>query len=301
MTALLSICLATPTHAADLPSIKSAPQTAPAPIWTGLYAGLNAGGVLGNNNSLNNTTWNVYQPASNADYALAALLSGNGAGGFQNAALIGGGQIGYSNQLTFNGFSFVTGGEADIQGLTSYGGSGNRWNSVNTDNFGAPVSLQSNQKGFANISYLGTVRTRFGMLVTPNLLVFGSGGLAYGGLNLNIQNTQFWTTTGGAQAGSNSVMIGSNSAYTTQVGWSVGGGLEWMFAPNWSAKAEYLYYDLGQFSSTVVNNYYGTGGFAGNNGIQNASSYTGHITGNIIRAGMNYHFNIAPVPVVAKY
>ena len=34
-----------------------------------------------------------------------------------------------------------------------------------------------------SLSYLGTVRGRLGFLATPTLLVFGSGGLAYGGMN----------------------------------------------------------------------------------------------------------------------
>jgi outer membrane immunogenic protein len=38
--------------AADLPSIKSAPVTAPTPMWTGFYAGLNAGGMWGGNTQL---------------------------------------------------------------------------------------------------------------------------------------------------------------------------------------------------------------------------------------------------------
>jgi outer membrane immunogenic protein len=36
----------------------------------------------------------------------------------------------------------------------------------------------------------------------------------------------------------------------TRVGGTVGGGLEWMMAPNWSVKAEALYYDLGSVTVT---------------------------------------------------
>ena len=46
--------------------------------------------------------------------------------------------------------------------------------------------------------------------------------------------------------GSTDLSLGVGSFSDTRVGWTVGGGLEWMFLPNWSAKVEYLYYDLGR-------------------------------------------------------
>jgi len=55
------------------------------------------------------------------------------------------------------------------------------------------------------------------------------------------------------QAGVNQWIALGNASYSnTQVGWTAGGGVEWMFMPNWSAKAEYLYYDLGNISATSV-------------------------------------------------
>ncbi len=57
------------TVAADLPSMKSAP--APAPMWTGFYAGLNAGGNWANNNSVNVTTW-PFTAGSNGKYWVTA-------------------------------------------------------------------------------------------------------------------------------------------------------------------------------------------------------------------------------------
>jgi opacity protein-like surface antigen len=38
----------------------------------------------------------------------------------------------------------------------------------------------------------------------------------------------------------------SGSASNDRTGWTVGGGLEWMFAPNWSVFAEYNYMDFGR-------------------------------------------------------
>jgi outer membrane immunogenic protein len=46
-------------------------------------------------------------------------------------------------------------------------------------------------------------------------------------------------------------------ASETRTGWTVGGGIEWAFWSNWSAKAEYDYYDFGTRTLTL------TGTFAG--------------------------------------
>ena len=71
----------------------------------------------------------------------------------------------------------------------------------------------------ANLSWFGTVRGRLGYLITPTLLIYGTGGFAYGQVDA-------W---------------GFSSTHT---GWTAGGGVEWMFAPHWSAKVEYLYVNL---------------------------------------------------------
>lgn len=268
----------------------------PAPIWTGFHAGLNAGGTFGNNSALNGQTWNLWQDASNVDYSSAALLSGS-ASTSGNAGFIGGGQIGYDWQLSFHGMGFVTGVEADIQGIAGSGGSPSRWlASPSADPENATTTLLSNQQGSANLSFLGTVRGRLGYLAMPTLLVYGTGGLAYGGLNARIQNTQIWQD----ETGPWNLVYGQGAYSNTQVGWTAGGGAEWMFMPNWSAKVEYLYYDLGKVSGTVINTSYGLQPGV-NTGLQSATNYSGRVSGNIVRAGVNYHFNFASAPVVAKY
>jgi outer membrane immunogenic protein len=85
------------------------------------------------------------------------------------------------------------------------------------------------------------------------------------------------------------------------VGWTAGGGAEWMFMPNMSAKVEYLYYDLGTASGSVVNPFYGVQAAAGRNGLESVTNYSSRVNGNIVRAGVNYHINFAPAPIIAKY
>ena len=74
-----------------------------------------------------------------------------------------------------------------------------------------------------------------------------------------------------------------------------------MFLPHWSLKAEYLYYDLGNITGSVVNTYAGFADAAGQSGVSSVTNYSGRVSGNIVRAGVNYHFNWGSAPVVAKY
>ena len=76
--------------------------------------------------------------------------------------------------------------------------------------------------------------------------------------------------------------------------------------PNWSAKVEYLYYDLGNitYSGGVSSVIAQPGGVqpVGQLLYALASQTSTRFNGNIVRAGVNYHFNWgAPAPVVAKY
>ena len=142
---------------------------------------------------------------------------------------IGGGQVGYNMQLSK---LFVVGLEADIQGKT---GTSNGSIAAGQVVVGVPVT--SIQTVSAKTDWIGTVRGRVGILLAPTWLVYFTGGLAYGGNDAS--STLFQSGTNGF------VGTGAGSLSTTRVGGTFGAGLEWMFARNWSAKAEYLFYDLG--------------------------------------------------------
>ena len=201
---------------------------------------------------------------------------------------IGGGQVGYNWQ--FN--NWVTGIEADIQGLANNGKT-NRPYVGPVPGFPAEqyVGIQSSQ---AQVSWLGTLRGRLGGLISPSSLIYVTGGLAYGGVKAG----------GAINAQENASFVGTPFDYLpsvgnainsqTRAGWTLGGGWEWMFAPRWSVKAEYLYYDLGTVSTDyavstvcvpaacpgVVPVAFGT-----------AAVHTStRLNGNIARAGVNYHF-----------
>lgn len=269
--------------AADLPSRKGPPAylpPPPPPMWTGFYLGLNAGGTFGNTGSSTTETFGLINGASPIHGWVAGLSAASVANNTDNGGFIGGAQIGYNWQF---GNNFVASVEADIQGVASSGGARTGFGVANDPGVGTFVTLTSHT---ARLDYFGTVRGRLGWLFTPSLLLYGTGGLAYGGIQTS---TNFVTTELATNVG-----FGGSTFADTKVGWTAGGGFEWMFWPNWSAKVEYLYYDLGTVRSTgaVIQPALDWGYVA-----DTRTRFNGHI----VRAGVNYHFNWGAAPVMAKY
>jgi outer membrane immunogenic protein len=124
------------------------------------------------------------------------------------------------------------------------------------------------------------LRGRLGIVANQNWLLYVTGGLAYGGVKANDSIVQ--TSTNGFSG------AGFGSLSTTRAGWALGAGTEWMFAPKWSVKAEYLHYDLGtaSFGSAPV----GTptsAFFVGTPYQTNVTSV--RFQGDMVRLGLNYH------------
>jgi len=271
---------------ADLPSRKGPVEVSPPPppLWTGFYAGLNVGGTFGGGGDIS-----VTHLDARPDPAASAALSGLANTDF--AAFIGGGQVGYNYQFSPR---FVAGIEADIQGTVGNGGSPS-FSSVARGALNPANTYSGNGYASQSFDYLGTVRARVGFLLTPTLLAYGTGGLAYGWTNLS--HTVFGTVTNGSGA-LTGVSYGSVNASQTQTGWTAGGGLEWAFAPDWSAKLEYLYYDLGSYNISAQTQGVTLKTGASANGV---SLVNGQFYGHIVRVGLNYHFNFDPsAPIVAK-
>ena len=86
---------------------------------------------------------------------------------------------------------------------------------------------------------------------------------------------------------------GFGSFSGVRVGYTIGAGLEWMFASNWSAKVEYLYYDLGskRYGSGGVSADMGPTTFPGFGTAAIDTTTKVEFTGSDIRLGINYHFN----------
>jgi outer membrane immunogenic protein len=282
---------AAPALASDLPSRKEPPPPpyfAPAPVsnWTGFYLGLNAGGTFGGDDNIYMTSGAL---SPNIDAAAISAI-GSGTGNSNFGGFIGGGEIGYNWKLAP---TIVAGVEADIQGVAAGGGDSSFASAAPgvlnpTHTFNGAVTVSR------NLDYLGTLRGRVGYLATPSLLLYATGGLAYGGASLSSSFLGAEANGAGAPVGASYSGVANSG---TQVGWTAGGGLEWMFAPHWSAKIEYLYYDLGTVSIGGPLQLYGPLG-AGLGASQTSAQFNGHV----VRAGVNYHFGWAsPASVAAKY
>lgn len=267
LIAAVAVLAATAAHGADIagrPYTKAAALSA-AYNWSGFYIGLNAG-----------YGWEdpsvAYAPNQTA-------ISGAGAtyptGSWNNSGALGGLQAGYNWQFDRR---WVAGLEADIDASAIKGSDA----SAGRVGYGA-AAFTTSQK----VDWFGTVRGRIGFLPTDRLLVYGTGGLAYGEVKeatsmfhagLNVTGGGFGVSCPTNQT----CFVGSASGVRT--GWTAGAGLEYAFAQNLTVKAEYLYVDLG--GSSVV-------GTALNGNGQTPASYTASISRlgfNIVRGGLNYRF-----------
>jgi outer membrane immunogenic protein len=244
--------------AADLGRLPAkAPPIVPAPVWnwTGFYIGAHAGYGFGSDDSVDTTgqaPGNIANVLGGARPASVTL---------DRDGFIGGGQIGYNWQFAPN---WLLGIEADI----SYTDIRETTNVV-TLPLAGPGTL--NNSFSSRLEYLGTVRGRIGY-VFDRTLVYATGGLAYGDVRNSVN---FFGTAGQLQ------FTGSTSGIET--GYTVGGGIEHAFLPNWTVKGEYLYYDLGRDTVNVAV-IPGSGG--GGTGYNSTFKNDGHIA----RIGINYKF-----------
>lgn len=180
----------------------------------------------------------AYQPA----IWDGAYIGINGGYGWSNSGVtepdgaFGGGQLGYNWQRD----RFVFGVEGDFQGADISGRA--------SDGMGDFARTDMN--------WFSTVRGRVGITNGPWLL-YGTGGVAFADFDnkLNLSGDTFRDSD-------------------TKTGYAVGGGLEWAFSRNWSAKAEYLYMGFGD--STLHDSF-------GNEARINNDVQT-------VRVGLNYHF-----------
>ena len=191
--------------------MKDAPAYVPPPTWTGFYIGAHVGGVWAEDKATDGGLWQSYQDQAYSNVTRSFTTNADG--------VFGGGTAGYNFQTG----SFVFGVEADF-GAVGLTGS---WND------GALTGFTPTTKGYiwgkSNDSFYADVTGRLGYAVGPALF-YVKGGWAF--LDNPISIGGHW-----------------NSDWSKSVngldGWVIGGGVEYLFAPSWSVKAEYLYFDFG--------------------------------------------------------
>lgn len=198
---------------------------------------------------------------------------------------IGGGQVGYNQQYG----AIVVGLEADFSGSAVNDSS----SSTSAPVFGAPVTTSIEDR----LQWLGTVRGRAGYVPINNLLIFATGGLAYGKVEETLTFSDTSSAIGliflsGASAlacppGGVACLSGSFS--DTRVGWTAGGGFEWALTSNTTFRTEYLYVDLGSGPAVTAT---GNQTFLGTKTTPDVflkARFT-DIQENIVRGALNFKF-----------
>jgi outer membrane immunogenic protein len=161
-----------------------------------------------------------------------------------------GGTGGLAAGYNWQGIGWLFGVEADVSYVGLHG---------SQDMSAANFSFITEHDSFQT-SWLSTLRGRAGY-TWGNWLLYMTGGAAIGDHKYDGVITAFG--------------VAHPSGDVIKVGWSLGLGTEWMFAPAWTVKVEYLFADLGSETFTA-------------DVFSNKVSVTGHLTEDMVRLGLNY-------------
>jgi outer membrane immunogenic protein len=246
-TTAIGLCLGVSAgSAADLLPMKAPPVAAAPFTWTGCYGGFQFGGAAQTDGFATNSAF----------FSDIEGFSGNGANGL---GVIAGGQIGCNYQIS----QLVVGIEAD--GV---------WSSVQNTagtTFGTGVDQEGIQLRSRN-NWDADVALRLGAAF-DRLLIYGKGGVAWGGFNFR-ETFSFGGGTTTEQFNGNATLPGL----------LLGVGMEYAFLPNWTAKIEYNYI---AFEQQQVNFTFSEGGVVI---PADALGQNFGATKQIIKVGVNYKF-----------
>jgi outer membrane immunogenic protein len=258
-TLMLSLGFAQAAMAADLP-LKAPPP--PVCIWCGFYIGANVGAGFATDQRFIS-----YETDAGAPFVSGTWPGFGNFGSLPQTGAFGGGQFGYNWQAGL----FVIGFETDIEGSGIQGIQGpNQDVTLAYIGGGNTVTEGLTRK----LDFFGTARGRVG-IAFDRILLYGTGGFAYGG----IRDTYTYVDTFG--------FSGASATSTTLTGYAAGAGLEYAFAPNWTAKFEYQFIDLGRTTLALTEFIAGV-----------PTPFADHTTINnqyhTARVGLNYKFDWGP-------
>jgi outer membrane immunogenic protein len=203
---------------ADLPPgtlVTKAPTATIAYRWTGCYLGANVGAASGRAAFFDATPPNPTGLDHGVAHATGALGGGQIGCDYQAGNWVFGLQ-GMVEAANLNGTSHFVPGPADPQ---------------------SPNILDMRSR----VSSLATATARLGYAVQPQILIYAKGGGAWMRSSIDYMITGMGLTF---------PFAGSE----TRTGWTVGGGAEFLIAPNWSVFAEYNYIDFGSKTPTLQGN-----------------------------------------------
>ena len=234
------------------------------PNLAGFYAGLNAG-------------WSWYNLNTTSSLTGSATTSAVSSSSWYDP--IGGVQLGYNWQPASK---WLVGVEADFQASGVSASSTQGDVRLNPGLLGAAITETLSRTD--SLDWFGTVRGRLGYAVWPNITLYGTGGLAYGGVSGSAPATvsrviivpPFTPETANATSGASAV----------KAGWTAGAGIEGA-VPNsrMSWKVEYLHIDLAAL------NYGFNAAVFSSNPFQVSNTLSSKFGDDMIRVGLNLHFN----------
>jgi outer membrane immunogenic protein len=237
----------------------------PPPIftWTGIYIG----GQIGYAWSNGNFNELVVDPITGTFINTSFGATPNG--------VIGGAHVGFNYQIPgwnwFSSSGVVIGLEGTADGTSL----------SNTAVAFFPVAFGgSTLTANTSADVQGSIRGRLGF-AWDRVLIYGTGGVAFGGFNTNVSLAAPRVPFFFAQA----------NRSNTRVGWTAGGGIEYAITNNWSIRAEYRFSDFGTIGEGL--------------GLPSGGRFINEhrrLQENQVQAGFSYKFDTyVPPPIVAKY
>jgi len=232
--------------AAEAAAGDVAPKASPPFSWTGFYAGIHAGYGSGDGNAaaVNPAALLPLFPGVNN---LTSTASAPFTLGVEQSGWLGGLQAGYNWQ---SGRTLV-GIEADVS-IAGIGGQAARSYALRPvflvgdfDDYTGRVKLTE------EIDYFGTLRGRLG-LANHSWLLYATGGLAWAHIKSSLESSHVRLTSNFPIPGFPAALDGQATASRLALGYAVGAGAEWTFAPQWSVKGEYLYLNFGHSVSLAI-------------------------------------------------
>lgn len=236
IAASLALLGSVSANAADLaarPYTKAPVYTEPAYNWSGFYIG----GDVGGTSATGDGTSNFFQTLG-----IPSFDNNNQSQSPSSGSFIGGVHVGYNWQFAP---SWLFGLEGDWQWTAA------KYDFCRQTDIGS-LACSDNNRGFANISgetrSISTIRGRLGVLVVPNVLLYGTGGVAFADITTNLGLNCLVDGCAGSAATPNATAANFS---TIKTGWVAGAGIEWMLYRNWTVRAEYLHAEFGNELNTL--------------------------------------------------
>lgn len=236
--ALAVVACVTSASAADM-AVKTPRQFEPVASWTGFYLGATFGIKQSDANWTTTSLDNPLAPPG------AFVIDGSSPAKYRSSAGRIGGLLGYDVQI---GPQWVAGlefdaaysdGEKTIAGIPGC---------AIACIFGTPGP--SADSSSVKSRWDASARARLGFLVTPNVLIYGTGGIAW-------QSMQATATCQNGLADAVCPVLAGNPFSTVtnnadRIGWTVGGGIDARISGNWMLRGEYRYSDFGTWNNSFA-------------------------------------------------